>query len=55
MFDHTNIGLHRIAVAAIGAIILSTTCVGAAVGPARTAETAPSQLAQAQLSDEVRA
>ena len=31
----------RIAVAAVGAIIFTTVSVGAAVGPARTAETTP--------------
>ena len=36
---------------AIGALILSTTAVSAAVGPARAIETAPIQLAQAPTQD----
>lgn len=39
---------------AIGAIILSTTAVTAAVGPARAVETAPIQLAQASIQADVR-
>jgi len=38
-FDH--IDFQRIATAAIGALLLTTACVTAAVGPARAAETAP--------------
>ena len=34
-----NIDLHRIATAAVGAIVLTTACVGAAVAPARAVET----------------
>ena len=34
-----NIDLRRIATAAVGALVLTTACVGAAVGPARAAET----------------
>jgi len=51
MFKFDHIDLQRIAVAAVGALILSTTAVAAAVGPA--IETAPS--AQAQLAEEARA
>ena len=51
MLNAVNTDLHRIATAAIGALILST------VAPARAVETGPVQVAahQAQLSDEVRA
>ena len=55
MFDTINTDLHRIVTAAVGALVLSTACVGAAVAPARAAETAPVQTAQVQLSDELRA
>jgi hypothetical protein len=41
--------------AAFGAIVLSATAVGAAVGPARAIETAPVQLAAAQFSGQVNA
>jgi hypothetical protein len=37
-------------VAALGAIILTSTAVGAAVGPARVAETTPVSLVAAQVS-----
>ena len=46
MFKFDRIDLQRTAVAAVGAFILSTTAVTAAVGPARAVETAP--LANAQ-------
>ena len=39
MTNFFNIDLHRIATAAVGALILTTTCVGAAVAPARGVET----------------
>ena len=39
MFDSEKI--QRVATAAVGAIILTTISVGAAVGPARSAETTP--------------
>ena len=34
-----NVDLHRIATAAVGALVLTTACVGAAVAPARAVET----------------
>ena len=34
-----NIDLARIATAAVGALVLSTACIGAAVAPARAVET----------------
>lgn len=42
-----NIDLRRIATAAVGALVLSTACVGAAVAPARAVETAPVTIGQA--------
>jgi hypothetical protein len=42
MFNFFNIDFNRIATAAVGALVLSTACVGAAVGPARAIETDPS-------------
>jgi hypothetical protein len=53
MFDYDKI--RESALAAVGAIILSATAVGAAVGPARAVETAPVQLAAAQISGQVNA
>jgi hypothetical protein len=44
MFDYDKI--KESALAAVGAIILSATAVGAAVGPARAIETAPVVYAQ---------
>ena len=41
--------------ATFGAIVLSATAVGAAVGPARAVETAPVELAAAQVSGQVNA
>jgi hypothetical protein len=41
--------------AAIGAIILTATSVGAAVGPARAVETAPSALVGAPVSGQAQA
>ena len=46
MFDN----LKQNAIAAVAAAILTTTAVGAAVGPARAIETAPVVYAQAQVS-----
>jgi hypothetical protein len=40
MFNFDKIDIQRVAVAALGAIILSTVSVTAAVGPARAIETA---------------
>ena len=39
MFNFATIDLRRIATAAVGALVLSTACVVAAVGPARAVET----------------
>ena len=39
MTDFFNIDLNRIATAAVGALVLTTACVGAAVAPARAVET----------------
>ncbi|HEV2747577.1 MAG TPA: hypothetical protein VGW34_09805 [Allosphingosinicella sp.] len=44
MFNFDKIDLQRIATAAVGALILTTACVGAAVAPARAVETAPIQV-----------
>ena len=45
----------RVATAAIGALILSSTLIAAAVGPARAVETAPVQYVQAQEQDRANA
>jgi hypothetical protein len=48
-----SIDLHRIATAAVGALVLTTACVGAAVAPARAVETDRSiQLVQVQTASE---
>ena len=47
MFKFDTVDLQRIAVAAVGALILTTTFVGAAVAPARAIETAPAVSLQA--------
>lgn len=47
MFKFDTTDLQRIAVAAVGALILTTTFVGAAVAPARAAETAAVVVVQA--------
>jgi Pyruvate/2-oxoacid:ferredoxin oxidoreductase gamma subunit len=48
MSNFFNIDINRIATAAIGALVLSTACIGAAVAPARAVETDTAlQLAQA--------
>ena len=49
MFDYDNIK-QRVA-AAVAAMILTVTAVGAAVGPARAVETAPVVYAQVQTAD----
>lgn len=41
MFKFNDIDFQRIATAAVGAIVLSTACVAAAVAPARVIETSP--------------
>ena len=46
MFDFSN--LKQGAVAALASIVLTATAVGAAVGPAHVAETAPAQIAHMQ-------
>jgi hypothetical protein len=51
-----NIDLHRIATAAVGALVLTTACVGAAVAPARAVETDTSiQLTQDMAASDARA
>jgi len=55
MFNFDRIDLQRTALAAVGALILSTTAVTAAVGPARAVETAPVAYAQTAVADEARA
>ena len=54
MFRFDRIDIHRTAVAAVGALILSATAVTAAVGPARAVETAPIALAEV-VADEASA
>ena len=39
MTNFFNIDLNRVATAAVGALVLTTACVGAAVAPARAVET----------------
>jgi hypothetical protein len=39
MHNFFNIDINRIATAAVGALLLSTACISAAVGPARAVET----------------
>jgi hypothetical protein len=46
-----NTDFQRVATAAIGALILTTVSVGAAVGPARSVETSPVVYAQSQVAD----
>jgi hypothetical protein len=46
MFNFTNLDLRRMATAAVGALVLSTACVGAAVAPAGAFT--PSTVASAQ-------
>jgi hypothetical protein len=50
-----NTDMQRIATSIIGALLLSTACVGAAVAPARGLEIAPVQTAEAPLSSELLA
>lgn len=47
MFKFDHIDLQRIVTAAVGALVLTTACVGAAVGPARAIETDRTVLAAA--------
>ena len=44
MFKFNKIDFQRIATAAVGALVLTTACVGAAVAPARAVETASVQV-----------
>jgi hypothetical protein len=41
MFNSDKIDFQRIVAASVGAFLLTTACVGAAVAPARAVETAP--------------
>jgi hypothetical protein len=53
MTNFFNIDLHRVATAAVGALVLTTACVGAAVAPARAVETDRTiQIAVAQADGE---
>lgn len=47
--------IHQTVLAVVGAVILTATSVGAAVGPARAIETAPSALVAAPLSGQAQA
>ena len=55
MFNFKSQALSRAAVAAIGTLILTTTAVTAAVGPAMAVGTAPSGGVQTVVADEARA
>lgn len=57
MSNFFNIDINRIVTAAVGALVLSSACIGAAVGPARAVETDTTlQFAQVQApSNEARA
>ncbi len=46
-----NTDFHRVATAAVGALIFTIVSVGAAVGPARSVETSPIAYAQSQVAD----
>ncbi len=50
MFDFEK--LQRIALSAVGALILSSAAIAAAVGPARAIETAPVVYAAAQVANQ---
>ena len=50
-----NFDLTRIATAAVGALVLTTACVGAAVAPARAVETGTVQVAQVVPGEAVAA
>ena len=56
MFNFDPIDFQRIATAAVGALVLTAACVGAAVGPARAIETSPAftLAAAAPASDAAR-
>lgn len=53
MFNFNHIG--RVALSALGALIFSTTVVGAAVGPARAIETSPVIGYEVQLAAQAHA
>ena len=51
MSNFFDIDINRIATAAVGALVLSTACIGAAVAPARAVETDTGlQVAQSQVA-----
>jgi len=54
MFNFDHIDFQRIGGAALGALLLTVTFVGAAVGPARMVETAPVAYAQTATLAEAR-
>ena len=51
----SSININQSLLAAIGAIILTATSVGAAVGPANAVQAAPSTLVAAPVSDQADA
>jgi hypothetical protein len=53
MFDYSK--MRQAVVSALGALVLTATAVGAAVGPARAVETAPVSLVAADFSGHVAA
>ena len=56
MTNFFNIDLNRVATAAVGALVLTTACVAAAVAPARAVETDTTiQMAQAVAAGEAQA
>lgn len=55
MFTFDRIDLQRIATAAVGALFMTVTFVGAAVAPARAVEAGPLLYAQTADADGVRA
>ena len=55
MFNFDRTDFQRFAVAAVGAFILSTTAVTAAVGPAMAVEPASASHSQTEVAGEVRA
>ena len=55
MFNFDKSDLQRTVVAALGALILSTTMVVSAVGPARAIETSPVVVQGTQASDQATA
>jgi hypothetical protein len=56
MFNFDKDEIQRVALAAIGTVILTTVSVGAAVGPARAIETSPlTQLQAVQVAHQAHA